>query len=361
MNLKTSHSDISRHEGCTIQGALSITAFVDDAITIIHGPSGCTHQSSAFFYSALMYNGYFDIPFILSSEINENDIIFGGEKKLAEAIEKALTYNPKAVFVLGTCVSATIGDSIEEVCREYTDIPVIPVNTAGFLGGSFTSGFEEALLAVSALIAEDENAILKKTKKQSKTKIPSVNIIGEKNLESDIDENYAEVKRLLKLLNVGINMRLARHTSVSDIQNMKSADLNIFREKFPDTITDHFTQKTGLKYIEEFPAGFTGSIEFIKKVAEKLDLNPGYALAEERKYQQSIIEEFSDIKGRTINFDSFGFQNADYDILNEMSEYFGIKVDDDGTEIPIPFSAPVGSTGIKRMLHQWRRFLRHAE
>jgi nitrogenase molybdenum-iron protein alpha/beta subunit len=358
MNLKPSHSDISRHDGCTIQGALSITAFVDDAITIIHGPSGCTHQSSAFFYSALMYNGYYDVPFMLSSELGENDIIFGGEKKLSEAIEKALTYNPKAVFVIGTCVSATIGDSIGDVCREYNTVPVIPVNTAGFLGGSFTSGFEEALTAVSTLIAEDESVILKK---QSKPKIPSVNIIGEKNLESDIDENYTEVKRLLKLLNIKVNMRFARHTTVSDIQNMKSADLNIFREKFPDTITEHFTQKTGLKHIEEFPPGFSGSIEFITKIAELLNINPEYALREEEKYQQSIIREFADIRGKTINFDSFGFQNADYDILSEMSEYFGIKIDDDGTEIPIPFSAPVGSTGIKRMLHQWRRFLRHAE
>lgn len=356
--MKPSHSDISRHEGCTIQGALSITAFVDDAITIIHGPAGCTHQSSAFFYSALMYNGYYDVPFMLSSELGENDIIFGGEKKLSDTIEKALAYNPKAVFVIGTCVSATIGDSIEDVCREFTTVPVIPVNTAGFLGGSFTSGFEEALLAVSALIAEDESAVLKK---QSKPKIPSVNIIGEKNLESDIDENYEELKRLLKLLSVRINIRLARHTTVDDIRNMKRADLNIFREKFPDNITDHFTQKTGLKYIEEFPAGFKGTIEFIKKIAEHLEIDPEYALRAEEKYQQSITEEFSDIKGKTINFDSFGFQNADYDILSEMSEYFGIKVDDDGTEIPIPFSAPVGSTGIKRMLHQWRRFLRNAE
>jgi len=354
MNLKPSHSDISRHEGCTIQGALSITAFVDDAITIIHGPSGCTHQSSAFFYSALMYNGYYDIPFILSSEITENDIIFGGEKKLSETIEKALTYNPKAVFVLGTCVSATIGDCIEDVCHEYTEIPVIPVNTAGFLGGSFTSGFEEALLSSAKLISKENN------RETDNTEIQSVNIIGEKNLESDVDENYAEVERLLKLLNIKVNMRLARHTTVDDIRNMKRADLNIFREKLPVIITDHFTQKTGLKHIEEFPAGFSGSIEFINKIAENLNINPEYAIKKETEYQQSIIEEFSDIKGKTINFDSFGFQNADYDILSEMSEYFGIKVDDNGTEIPIPFSAPVGSTGIKRMLHQWRRFLKNA-
>ena len=354
MNLKPSHSDISRHDGCTIQGALSITAFVDDAITIIHGPSGCTHQSSAFFYSALMYNGYYDVPFILSSELGENDIIFGGEKKLSDTIEKALTYDPKAVFVLGTCVSATIGDCIEGVCREYNTVPVIPVNTAGFLGGSFSSGFEEALLAASTLIPEEG-------KKESKPKTPSVNIIGEKNLESDIDENFTEVERLLKLLNARINMRLARHTTIKEIQNMKSADLNIFRERLPEKITDHFTQKTCLNHIEEFPAGFSGTIEFIKRAAEYLDIDPGHALTEEEKYQRSIIREFSDIKGKKINFDSFGFQNADYDILNEMSEYFGIKVDDEGTEIPIPFSAPVGSTGVKRMLHQWRRFLRNAK
>jgi nitrogenase molybdenum-cofactor synthesis protein NifE len=46
-------------------------------------------------------------------------------------------YNPTAVFVYATCVTALIGDDIDSVCKKATqkiNIPVIYVNSPGFFG-----------------------------------------------------------------------------------------------------------------------------------------------------------------------------------------------------------------------------------
>ena len=58
----------------------------------------------------------------------------GCYKAIREIIEK---YDPPAVFVYQTCVTALIGDDIDAVCkaaREKFGKPVIPVNAPGFVG-----------------------------------------------------------------------------------------------------------------------------------------------------------------------------------------------------------------------------------
>ena len=67
MNSKHSHSNISRHNGCSVSGALSVSAFIKDAVTIVHGPAGCAHQASSLFYSSMIAHGRFEIPDIHTS------------------------------------------------------------------------------------------------------------------------------------------------------------------------------------------------------------------------------------------------------------------------------------------------------
>ncbi len=73
-----------------------------------------------------------------TTDINETDIVFGGEKRLFKAIKEIIDkYDPPAVFVYQTCVPAMIGDDIDAVCkaaREKFGKPVIPINSPGFVG-----------------------------------------------------------------------------------------------------------------------------------------------------------------------------------------------------------------------------------
>jgi nitrogenase molybdenum-cofactor synthesis protein NifE len=73
-----------------------------------------------------------------TTDLSENDIIFGGEKKLYKAIQDVKErYSPAAVFVYSTCVTALIGDDLDAVCKAAAEkfaIPVIPVHAAGFTG-----------------------------------------------------------------------------------------------------------------------------------------------------------------------------------------------------------------------------------
>ena len=57
-----------------------------------------------------------------TTDMNETDIVFGGEKRLYKAIREVIEkYDPPAIFVYQTCVPAMIGDDIDAVCRTAAD------------------------------------------------------------------------------------------------------------------------------------------------------------------------------------------------------------------------------------------------
>jgi nitrogenase molybdenum-cofactor synthesis protein NifE len=113
--------------------------------------------------------------------MNEQDIIFGGEKHLYRAIKEIVEkHNPPAVFVYQTCVPAMIGDDIEAVCKAAQTKfgkPIIPINVPGFVGsknlGNKLAG--EALL--DYVIGTEEPEF---------TTPYDINIIGEYNLSGEL-------------------------------------------------------------------------------------------------------------------------------------------------------------------------------
>ncbi len=369
MNSKNSQKNISRLEGCTVIGALTITSFITDAATIVHGPAGCAHQSASMIQSAMLYNECFDVPEIFTSSMSEEEIIFGGEGRLKDTIMDTVADGRyKAIFVIGTCISDTIGDDIGFVCAnasaEY-NIPIIPIDASGFLGGSFEKGFISAIKGVTELIPPCKN----EASAPSETEVRSeeenklkkrVNIIAEKNLEYEVDDNFAEIKRLLSLLGAEVNLRLARRTKVSDIARFNDAALNIIRDDPTGEISAHFKSISDIPVIEAFPTGLSGTIEFLKDAGRLMNLDENAiqnAVNSELKNQEEMLKRFGDLKGKKVSFDLFGFQKADSTFLDEIAERVGLKIDIDGATIMIPFYTPIGTAGVKQMLVQWRRFI----
>ena len=76
----------SRSGGCTLTGALSVTTQVRNAASIIHGPKGCAHHNFSLFHATLLDNEKATLPDLVSSALDECDIVFGGEDALTRSI-----------------------------------------------------------------------------------------------------------------------------------------------------------------------------------------------------------------------------------------------------------------------------------
>ncbi|MDG6257309.1 MAG: nitrogenase component 1 [Methanomicrobiaceae archaeon] len=336
---------MSRYEGCTITGALAVSAFIPDALTVVHGPAGCAHHNLSLLHATLLQQDRLFLPPVFSTGLREPDIIFGGEDALQRTIERALERKPRAVCVISTCIAETIGDDTDAVCGRDWGVPVIHLHSSGFLGGSFNEGFVNALKRIAGLVPPAE------------TRDGGINIVGEKNLEFEVEENFEEVARLLGVLDLDVNVRFVRNETVDDISRFSAGCLNILREPALDPIGRHFQEAFAQPYLSGFPVGLQGTREFLRAVGEACGSAADEAIAAEESLQDELSAEFADLDGEAISLSPFGFQCPEFSLLSEVAEAIGLRIDPEGTEIPVPFGAPVGTAGIRRMLHQWRRFL----
>ena len=332
----------SRFGGCTLTGALSVTTQVRDTVTVVHGPKGCTHHNFSLLHTTGLDNDHVAIPDIISTGLSENDIIFGGEGALEKTLDKVAGQNVRGIFVLSTCIIDTIGDDVAAVCRRNYKVPVIPVPTAGFLGGTFQNGVNNALNAIAEMAGPGMT-------------VHGVNIIGEKNLEYEVDENYAEVTRLLSTLGIPVNLRFLRDCSLSDISRLGAARINILRDNDLVCVGIRLEQRFGTPFISSYPVGLAGTIHFLETVAGGFGVNCTQAVLEEKILQEEILCEFEDISGTSITFDHRGSESDAFPVACEVADRIAVTIVDDGCVVPLPISPPVGTNGIRRMLHRWRR------
>jgi nitrogenase molybdenum-iron protein alpha/beta subunit len=334
--------NLSRSGGCTLTGALSVTTQVRDALTIIHGPKGCTHHNFSLLHATALDNDRVSLPDVISTGLSESDIIFGGEGALRHTLDAAALRNCSAIFVLSTCLVETIGDDVAAVCHGSHGIPVIPIPSAGFLGGTFQNGVNNALNAIADTAEPCAKGFC-------------VNIIGEKNLEYEVEENYAEVCRLLGALGIPVNVRFLRDCSIHDISRLGAARLNILRDGEVRAVGEQLRYRFDTPFIPSFPFGFEGTIRFLEEVADCFGVKCAQAVYEEKSLQEEILTEFEDIAGTSVMFDPAGMSSDTFPVAREVAGHFDITIDRGSCTVPLQFSPPVGTNGIRHMLHRWRR------
>ena len=95
--------------------------------------------------------------FSFSTNLREEDIIFGGEGKLARAIDELVArHRPPLVIVYSTCIVGIIGDDLEAVCKQAAHrhgIPVLPVKSSGFAGNK-SDGYQAACEVILRIMQE---------------------------------------------------------------------------------------------------------------------------------------------------------------------------------------------------------------
>jgi len=310
----------------------------------VHGPDGCTHHNFSLLHATSLDNDRIQLPSLVSTGLSENDIIFGGEGALDRVLDDVTECGPEAIFVLSTCVVETIGDDIDMVCGTKTGIPIIRVPTAGFLGGSFQTGVNNALIAIAGM-AEPVHRNGK------------VNIIGEKNLEYEIDENLAEITRLLGLLGLSVNIRFVHDITLREVNLLGAARLNILRDPSLIPVGEFLKERFNIPFVPAYPVGIAGTQGFLESVGRACNIDPGNAVGQEQKFRNKIFNDFADIAGATVAY-SPAYPDPDGDqLIRDVAETLGMNIVSTGRPVPAPVTPPVGTTGIKRLLHRWRRAL----
>ena len=230
---KTLQCDADSIAGCVSQracvycGARVVLNPITDALHLVHGPIGCASYTWDIRGSLSSGEDLFRNSF--STDMQEEDIIFGGEKKLALCLDELITkYRPPLAFVYSTCIVGVIGDDMKAVCKAASErhgIEVLPVESSGFIGNK-AAGYRAACDALLRLIAMPLFAAERRRKeRRKKSGKPVINYLGDFNLagEAWIIRDY------LRRLGVELNVVFTGDATYADLKRAPEAELNIIQ------------------------------------------------------------------------------------------------------------------------------------
>ncbi len=133
--------------GCAFAGAKGVVwGPIRDMVHVSHGPVGCGWYSWGTRRNLMSgINGVSNFAMQMTSDFQEKDIVYGGDKKLATLLREVQELFPlaKGISVLSECPVGLIGDDINAVAKTMTtelDLPIIPCNCEGFRGVSQSLG-----------------------------------------------------------------------------------------------------------------------------------------------------------------------------------------------------------------------------
>lgn len=255
--------------GCAFAGAKGVVwGPVKDQITISHGPIGCGQYS--WWSRRNYYNGQTGIDAFgtmhITTDFQEKDIVYGGDKNLDVALSELIELFPlaKGIGILSECPVGLIGDDIESVSKkksqEFGGMPVVPVRCEGFRGVSQSLGHH---------IANDtiRDYMLGKGKLEKSTPY-DIALIGDYNIGGDA---WAS-RKMLEELGLRVIAQWTGDASVNELGIAHKAKLNLIHcYRSMNYICRHMEEAYGIPWVEFNFFGPTKIYQSLRKIASYFD------------------------------------------------------------------------------------------
>jgi nitrogenase molybdenum-iron protein alpha chain len=251
--------------GCAYAGCKGVVLGpTRDILQITHGPIGCA------FYSWLTRRNqtrpYTEndpnyMPYAMSTDMQDENIIFGGEKKLKKAIEEAIAiFHPKAIGIFATCPVGLIGDDIHAVCREmeqkYPDINIFGFSCEGYKGVSQSAGHHIANNKIfTDVIGQGD------LKKEGDFRF---NLLGEYNIGGDA----FEIERIFKKTGLTLHATFSGNSSYDEFVSAHNVDLNVVMcHRSINYMAEMMEKKYGIPWFKVNFIGAESTAKSLRKIA----------------------------------------------------------------------------------------------
>jgi len=251
--------------GCAYAGCKGVVLGpTRDILQITHGPIGCG------FYSWLTRrnqtrprtaDGTNFMPYAMSTDMQEEEIIFGGEKKLKKAIEEAISlFHPKAIGIFSTCPVGLIGDDVHAVAREmeekYPEVNIFGFSCEGYKGVSQSAGHHIANNKVfSKVVGQIE---------QHKEGEYRFNILGEYNIGGDA----FEIERIIDRCGMTLHSTFSGNSEYEEFASAHTVDLNVVMcHRSINYMADMMEKRYGIPWFKISFIGAEATAKSLRKIA----------------------------------------------------------------------------------------------
>lgn len=253
--------------GCAFDGAQIALLPIADVAHVVHGPIACA--GSSWDNRGTRSSGPDLYRIGMTTDLTEQDVVMGqSEKRLFHAIKQAIEeHQPPAVFVYNTCVPALIGDDVDAICREAQarwDVPVVPVDAAGFYGTKNLGNRIAGDAMVRYVIGSREPDPLPAGTERAGIQVHDVNLVGEYNIAGE----FWHVLPLLDELGLRVLCTLSGDARFREVQTMHRAEVNMMVcSKAMLNVARKLQEKFGTPWFEGSFYGITDTSQSLRDFA----------------------------------------------------------------------------------------------
>ena len=259
---------VMSQRGCAYAGAKGVVwGPIRDVVHVSHGPVGCGVYSWGTRRNLMQgIPGVTSFPMDFTSDFQERDIVYGGDKKLEKLLQEANELFPlcKGLSVLSECPVGLIGDDINAVTKKMEKElgkVVIPCNCEGFRGVSQSLGHH---------ISNDSirDFLFGKYKFADEPGPYDIALIGDYNIGGDV---WA-AKPILEEMGLNVKSIWTGDGEIEKIAATYQVKLNVIHcYRSMNYMCKVMEEKYGIPWIEYNFFGPTKIAESIRAIAERFD------------------------------------------------------------------------------------------
>ncbi|WP_245696704.1 nitrogenase molybdenum-iron protein alpha chain [Vibrio xiamenensis] len=281
--------------GCAYAGSKGVVwGPVKDMIHISHGPIGCGQYSRAgrrnYYVGSTGVDSFGTINF--TTDFQERDIVFGGDKKLAAALDELDELFPlaKGYSVQSECPVGLIGDDIEAVARTKSkDLgkTVVPVRCEGFRGVSQSLGHHIANDTIRDHVLDKSDSI------EFEGTDYDVAIIGDYNIGGDAWSS----RIILEDMGLRVVAQWSGDGTLPEMEATPKVKLNLVHcYRSMNYIVRYMEEKHGVPWVEYNLFGPTKIVESMRKIAamfdEKIQTQTEEVIKRYEQQWNAVIEKY---------------------------------------------------------------------
>lgn len=282
--------------GCAYAGSKGVVwGPIKDMIHISHGPVGCGYYSWSgrrnYYIGDTGVDSWGTMHF--TSDFQEKDIVFGGDKKLRKAIDEINELFPlvNGLSIQSECPIGLIGDDIEAVARDKAaeiGKPIIPVRCEGFRGVSQSLGHHIANDTIRDWIFE------KTEPKPGFESTPyDVTVIGDYNIGGDAWSS----RILLEEMGLRVIAQWSGDGTLAELENTPKAKVNLIHcYRSMNYIARHMEEKFGIPWMEYNFFGPSQIADSLRKIAalfdDKIKANAEAVIAKYQPLVDAVIAKY---------------------------------------------------------------------
>jgi nitrogenase molybdenum-iron protein alpha chain len=296
--------------GCAYAGSKGVVwGPIKDMIHISHGPVGCGYWSWSgrrnYYIGKTGVDSFGTMHF--TSDFQERDIVFGGDKKLTKIIEEIEELFPlnRGISVQSECPIGLIGDDIEAVSKKASkqiNKPVVPVRCEGFRGVSQSLGHHIA----NDALRDHMFPRFDKAKKENTLSIEpgpyDVALIGDYNIGGDA---WAS-RMILEEMGLRVVAQWSGDGTVNELVNGPASKLVLIHcYRSMNYICRSLEESYGMPWMEFNFFGPTKIAASIREIAarfdEKIQENAEKVIAKYTPVMNAVLEKYrSRLEGKTV-------------------------------------------------------------